>query len=84
MGSFTLEVQREGSTVSIEPVGTIDLAAARALLAEMQSIRHRAAALVEVRCHRVVAVTKSASRFLAAFDLTFAWPAAGYGAMRAA
>ena len=84
MGSFTLEVQREGSTVAIEPVGTIDLAAARALLAEMQSIRHTAAALIEVRLHRVVAVTKSASRLLAAFGMSIALPPSRYATMRAA
>jgi hypothetical protein len=84
MGSFTLEVQHEGSTVSIEPVGTIDLAAARALLAEMQSLRHRAAALVEVRLDRVVAITKSASRFLAAFGMAVVPVPVPYGTMSAA
>jgi hypothetical protein len=65
--SFVLEVQKTGQAVSIEPVGIIDLAAARALLNEVVSVRQRA--LVEVRLDRVVAVTKSASRLLSASDL---------------
>jgi hypothetical protein len=69
MASFVLEVHGQGSTVAIEPVGTIDLAAARTLINEIRSVRHQPHALVEVRLGRVVAVTKSASRLLAAGDL---------------
>jgi hypothetical protein len=67
--SFVLEVQKSGQCVSIEPVGIVDLAAARALLNAVVDVQRKAHTLVEVRLDRIVAVTKSASRLLSASDL---------------
>jgi hypothetical protein len=66
--SFVLEVQKSGQCVSIEPVGIIDLAAARAILNEVVSVSRQS--LVEVRLDRVAGVTKSASRLLSSSDLS--------------
>jgi hypothetical protein len=70
MTSFALEIHGSGASVRLEPVGTIDLAAARVLLeavAALRAILH--AAFVEIRLDRVVGLTKSAWRLLAAGDL---------------
>jgi hypothetical protein len=66
--SFVLEVQQTGQCVSIEPVGIIDLAAARAILNEVVSVSRRTR--VEVRLDRVAGVTKSASRLLSSSDFS--------------
>ena len=70
MTSFALEIHGSGRSVRLEPVGTIDLAAAKLLLEAVQALRAIAqAALVEIRLDRVVGLTKSAWRLLAAGDL---------------
>jgi hypothetical protein len=70
MTSFALEIHGSGPSVRLEPIGTIDLAAAKVLLeavGAMRAIAH--AAFVEIRLDRVVGLTKSAWRLLAAGDL---------------
>lgn len=70
MTSFALEIHGSGSSVRLEPVGTIDLAAARVLLEALTVLRSIAhAAFVEIRLDRVVGLTKSAWRLLAAGEL---------------
>jgi hypothetical protein len=67
MSSFALEIHGSGPSVCLEPVGTIDLAAARVLLEALTAMRAIAqAAFVEIRLDRVVGLTKSAWRLLVA------------------
>jgi hypothetical protein len=67
MSSFALEIHGSGPSVCLEPVGTIDLAAARVLLEAITALRAIAhAAFVEIRLDRVVGLTKSAWRLLIA------------------
>lgn len=77
--SFVLEVHNEGSAVALEPVGIIDLAAAKVLVEAVIALRQCACTMIEVRLGRVVAVTKSASRLLAVGEIPIG-PAALAGA----
>jgi hypothetical protein len=77
MTSFALEIHGSGPSVRLEPVGTIDLAGAKVLLEALSAMRAIAqAAFVEIRLDRVVGLTKSAWRLLAAGELPAAQLAA--------
>jgi hypothetical protein len=77
MTSFALEIHGSGPSVRLEPVGTIDLAGAKVLLEALSAMRAIAhAAFVEIRFDRVVGLTKSAWRLLAAGELPAAQLAA--------
>jgi hypothetical protein len=70
MTTFALEIHGSGPSICLEPVGTIDLAAARILLEALMALRAVAhSAFVEIRLDRVVGLTKSAWRLLIAGDL---------------
>jgi hypothetical protein len=63
--TFILEVSGAGKAITLEPVGLIDLDAARTMLAAMDSLRHdRHAALLEIRLDRVTGLTPDARRAL--------------------
>jgi hypothetical protein len=77
MTSFALEIHGSGPSVRLEPVGTIDLAGAKVLLEAVSAMRAIAhTALVEICLDRVVGLTKSAWRLLAAGELPAAQLAA--------
>lgn len=78
--SFVLEIRGNGPAISVEPVGVIDLAAARSLIEAVRGLAQRAqATLVEINLDRVRGLTKAAWRLLAASELPVeALAAAGY------
>jgi hypothetical protein len=70
MSDFVLEISGVGECISLEPVGTIDLHGARALLDALDSLRGgRQAPLLEIRLDRVNGCTADAWRVLAASEL---------------
>ena len=71
-GDFILEISGTGETIMLEPIGTIDLTAARTLLAAVDTLRDgRHAALLEMRLDRVTAVTTEACEVLHGAGLPF-------------
>lgn len=83
--SFVLEIRGNGSAISVEPVGVIDLEGARSLIEAVRNLAHRAqATLVEINLDRVLGLTKAAWRLLAASELpveALASVGPSYGAM---
>ncbi len=69
MTNFSLEVSGSGRD-RLEPVGMMDVEAARVLLEALAALRAIAKnAFVEIRLDRVVGLTKAAWRLLVAGDL---------------
>jgi hypothetical protein len=67
MADFVLEISGSGGTIRLDPVGTIDAAAARTLLDVLVTLhedRHTTA--VEIRADRVAGVTAEALAVLVA------------------
>jgi len=60
MSDFTLEISGEGQTITLEPVGVIDLAAATMLLEALSVLRRNAIAFLQVRLDRVTRFTEEA------------------------
>ena len=70
MSEFTLEISGgEGATITVAPVGVIDLAAARMLLEALSALRWSAPAFLQVRLDRVTGFTDDALSALGAADL---------------
>ena len=64
-GDFILEISGAGETITLEPTGTIDLTAARTILAAVDTMRDgRHAALLEIRLDRVTGLTTDARMVL--------------------
>lgn len=70
MTNFSLEVSGSGPAICLEPVGMMDVAAAKVLLEALAALRAIAkTAFVEIRLDRVAGLTKAAWRLLVAGDL---------------
>ena len=70
MTDFTLEITGTGHAISIGPTGTIDLDAARTLLATVGGFRStKRGALLAIDLDGVTGMTSDAERLLAASDL---------------
>jgi hypothetical protein len=69
MSEFTLEISGEGETITLEPVGVIDLAAANMLLEALSVLRRNAMAFLQIRLDRVTRFTEEALAALGAGDL---------------
>jgi hypothetical protein len=60
VADFTLEISNEGETITLEPVGVLDLAAATMLLEALSVLRRNALAFLQVRLDRVTRFTEEA------------------------
>ena len=70
MSDFVLEISGVGQTITLEPVGTIDMYGARTLLDALGTLRDDGhAALLEIRLDRVTGCTPDAWRVLATSEL---------------
>lgn len=60
MSEFTLEITGEGETITLEPVGVVDLAGATMLLEALSVLGRNAVAFLQVRLDRVTRFTEEA------------------------
>jgi hypothetical protein len=62
---FILEINGAGEAITLEPVGTVDLLAARTIIEALDTLRGEGqAAFLEIRLHRVSAMTVEARQAL--------------------
>lgn len=75
MSEFTLEITGEGATITLEPVGVLDLAGATMLLEALSVLGRSAVAFLQVRLDRVTRFTEDAAMALRASSLPVPLPA---------